>query len=289
MLYFGTTPFPQLALELGGSVKLYDEEDLAGRANVWLSALCEAFWDGYGFAGADVVCARGELLPPSVRSLLSEVGISAEFDFVRIPADRLSDPQAVLSLVGDRSEVPGISCVVVSADCESVTWMARSLLSARQVLVQAGVQCPAIELTVAGGFRALPADPEPFDANQVAACLASAVRDFGGDAPHVVVRTDAPVGPAGVILVRVCSVDGSKLILDAEMLDLRGPALLANRPQRGEMKSWSVEGLTQLLRLPADVSTGDLLAFPASGWVHVPVPCAGVAAGAVIRYDGVLH
>lgn len=40
---------------------LLDNQDLEGRASVWVSALAEEFWDGYGLAGASAFCSVDHL------------------------------------------------------------------------------------------------------------------------------------------------------------------------------------------------------------------------------------
>ena len=42
-----------------------DRADLAGRANVWATAMAEEFWDGYGMNGGDAFYAGKAFLHPT--------------------------------------------------------------------------------------------------------------------------------------------------------------------------------------------------------------------------------
>ena len=62
VLVIGGCALDAVAEEFHTPVYLLDRADLAGRAQVWVSAMAEEFWEGYGMAGGDAFYAAKALL-----------------------------------------------------------------------------------------------------------------------------------------------------------------------------------------------------------------------------------
>lgn len=115
-------------------VLVVDESAVRGRALVWLTAMDEAFWPGYGMAGARVYCDPA-ILGPELSAVVTDVGIellpagSAAMPLAttavaaaarQILADSRAQadpaPCATLNIWGLHYEVPGVCIPTCAAD-----------------------------------------------------------------------------------------------------------------------------------------------------------------------------
>ncbi|AOZ72491.1 diaminopimelate decarboxylase [Boudabousia tangfeifanii] len=77
-LTFPTATVSELAQTYGTPLFVVDEDDLAGKAEVWISAMSEACWDGYGMNGATVSYAAKAFMCGSIVKLMNQHGLSID-------------------------------------------------------------------------------------------------------------------------------------------------------------------------------------------------------------------
>ena len=77
-LEVGGVGMADLAGRLGTPLFVVDLADLAARARVWVSAMAEEFWDGYGMAGGDAFYASKAFLSAEVARLVAAEGMGID-------------------------------------------------------------------------------------------------------------------------------------------------------------------------------------------------------------------
>ena len=77
-LEVGGVEMADLAGRLGTPLFVVDLADLAARARVWVSAMAEEFWDGYGMAGGDAFYASKAFLSAEVARLVAAEGMGID-------------------------------------------------------------------------------------------------------------------------------------------------------------------------------------------------------------------
>ncbi|MDO4792459.1 MAG: diaminopimelate decarboxylase [Buchananella hordeovulneris] len=77
-LEIGGVGVSALAAEFGTPAFVLDRADMAGRAQVWATAMAEEFWDGYGMAGGEAFYAGKAFLCSDVVRLVSEAGMGVD-------------------------------------------------------------------------------------------------------------------------------------------------------------------------------------------------------------------
>ncbi len=78
VLVIGGCALDAVAEEFHTPVYLLDRADLAGRAQVWVCAMAEEFWEGYGMAGGDAFYAAKALLCADVVDVVTAQGMGVD-------------------------------------------------------------------------------------------------------------------------------------------------------------------------------------------------------------------
>lgn len=77
-LVIGGIRATDMARDYATPVYVLDLDDLAGRAQVWSTAMAEEFWDGYGFAGGSAYYAAKAMMAPAVVGIVSGAGMGID-------------------------------------------------------------------------------------------------------------------------------------------------------------------------------------------------------------------
>lgn len=77
-LHLGGTPVTELVNQYGTPLFVIDLADLAGRAQVWATAMAEEFWDGYGLSGGSAYYAGKAFLSGRIVKEVSAAGMGVD-------------------------------------------------------------------------------------------------------------------------------------------------------------------------------------------------------------------
>ncbi|MBV7364079.1 diaminopimelate decarboxylase [Actinomycetaceae bacterium TAE3-ERU4] len=77
-LRFGNFSASDLLSQFGSPLYVLDEDDFFGRATVWVSAMAESFWEGYGMSGATVSYATKAFASGYAIKLALDAGLSLD-------------------------------------------------------------------------------------------------------------------------------------------------------------------------------------------------------------------
>ncbi|WP_368387707.1 diaminopimelate decarboxylase [Schaalia turicensis] len=78
VLEIGGVSLTDLADDFATPAFVLDRADLAGRANVWATAMAEEFWDGYGMNGGDAFYAGKAFLSSDVVRVVTDAGMGVD-------------------------------------------------------------------------------------------------------------------------------------------------------------------------------------------------------------------
>lgn len=141
-----------LAREFGTPAFVLDRADLAGRAQVWATAMAEEFWEGYGMAGGDAFYAGKAFLCSDVVRVVSRAGMgidTASLGELTLALRAGADPAMVglhgnnkldeeIELALSAGEGAGIARIFVDSlgEVEQIAAVARRLGTRARVMVR---------------------------------------------------------------------------------------------------------------------------------------------------------
>ncbi len=175
-LYMGALGVSDLVDNAGSRpVLVVDESALRGRALVWLTAMDEAFWPGYGMAGARVYCDPA-VLGPELSAIAAEVGVEL------LPAGSAPVPLATTAVAAAaRQALAGSDWQALANGAGNPDSAAAGALNTWGL----HYQVPGVCLPLQSGESA-PSEAEPRVDRQkdIADTLAAVVREAQSTAPH---------------------------------------------------------------------------------------------------------
>lgn len=107
VLMIGGMRATDIAQDYATPVYVLDLDDLAGRAQVWSTAMAEEFWHGYGFAGGSAYYAAKAMMTPQVVRLVSAAGMgidTASLGELHCALTAGADPQTIGLHGNDKSD-----------------------------------------------------------------------------------------------------------------------------------------------------------------------------------------